>query len=134
MPENRLKGIYSRTGFRYLLSGATSFIVENLSFAIFFYSISLSLRTSNILSICVALVVNFLMSKYFVFSSNANAGRLSQQFAMYLALVGFNLIVSTLTISVLVEAGIEAYLAKLFITTLIVGWTYIIYNRIIFKK
>ncbi len=114
------------------MSGALSFCVENLFFNLFFYIVALNYVASNIGSISIALVVNFFVNRYFVFQ--LVKGNSIKQFVRYLILVACNLTVSTLLIGMLLQAGVEGYIAKFVVTVIIVCWTYIIYNKVIFKE
>ena len=119
--------------FRYFLSGVLSFTVENLSFLIFYYSIGIEVKLANILSITLALLINFFVSKYFVFRDNINSSTTHKQFIQYIMLVGFNLVVSTFSVATLVGRNLPAYIAKPIVTLFIACWTYLVYKLLIFK-
>lgn len=119
---------------RYIISGICSFLTENCTFLLFYYLLELSPMIANISSICIALSVNFFLSKYYVFSNPKNTSRITKQLPSYLLLVACNAAISTYSITILIAHSVPAYLAKLLITTLIICWTYFIYKRYIFKK
>ena len=118
---------------RYIASGLLSFLVENVSFMIFFYAISAGVEVSNIISISIALFVNFFVSKHYVFKDGKGSARTGRQFISYSVLVGINLVVSTILVSTLVNLDVPGYVAKPFVTLLVSGWTYIAYKRVIFR-
>jgi putative flippase GtrA len=117
---------------RYGLSGLLSFAVENIAFNGFYYLINFSPRVSNILSVCAALVVNFIVSKYFVFKNDGK--QIGQQLVQYIFLVTFNATFSTLLVGWLIDRHIAGYIAKFTATILIVSWNYLVYSRVIFKQ
>jgi putative flippase GtrA len=118
---------------RYIASGLLSFLVEIVSFMISFYAISAGVEVSNIISISIAVVVNFVVSKHYVFKGSNGSARTRRQFMRYSVLVGINLVVSTILVSRLVKLDVPAYVAKPFVTLLVAAWTYIAYKRAIFK-
>lgn len=118
---------------RYIASGILSFIVEYGVFLVLFYLLGLEVKISNILSVSVALLVNFFVSKNYVFVSNSYSKKTSHQFLAYVALVLTNVTLSTVVVSFLVHHNIAGYIAKPIVMVLIAGWTYIIYKKVIFK-
>lgn len=118
---------------RYILSGILSFAVENTSFIIFYYPLHLEVKVANIFSIGVALIVNFFVSRSFVFRHKGTKMVATKQFSQYIVLVLFNLTISTLSVAALVHRGVPGIIAKPAVTSVIVCWTYIIYKRLIFK-
>lgn len=117
---------------RYGLSGLLSFCIENLFFSLFFYAASLNYVASNIGSVGIALTVNFFVSKHFVFQSAKKNS--TKEFVKYLILIACNLTASTFLIGTLLRAGVQGYVAKFVVTIIVVSWTYIIYNKVIFKE
>jgi putative flippase GtrA len=128
-----MKKYLANQTFRYLLSGILSFSVENVSFSVFYYALSMGHVVSNVLSIVIALIVNFFVSKKFVFRDREEA-KVKTQFAKYALLVLVNLIISTNLIGFLIGKSVPAYLAKFLVTCLVITWTYFIYQKIIFVK
>ena len=128
-----MKKYLANQTFRYLLSGILSFSVENISFSVFYYLLSMDHVASNILSIIIALIVNFFVSKKFVFRDHEEA-KMKTQFAKYALLVLVNLIISTNLIGLLIDKSVPAYVAKFMVTCLVITWTYFIYKKIIFVK
>lgn len=118
---------------RYLLSGITTFLIENIVFSIGFYLVNVSYVYANITSICIAVLVNFYINKKFVFKNN-NQIKTQFQFFLYIVLVLINMVVSTWIIGLLLNEGIPGYIAKFVATAAIVFWTYIIYKKIIFTS
>ena len=119
---------------RYILSGILSFIIENSTFLILYYPLHLEVKLANVISICVALTVNFFVSKYYVFEDKASLIYAKKQFVKYTALVAVNLFISTVIVSTLVHHGLKGYLAKPMVTVVIAAWTYIAYKKLVFRN
>ena len=119
---------------RYLLSGITTFIIENISFSLIFYGTGKRLVLANVMSIAISGCYNFILSKFFVFNKTKNMGRTEIQLALYISIVIINTLVSTLLISGLVGRGFNPYIIKPLVTLLIVLWTFFIYKFVIFKR
>ena len=132
--EKNKNKIISERRYRYILSGLFSFGVENLSFLFFYYLLTIPPVKSNVLSILVALIVNFYTTKYFVFRNKTTKKNALKQAVAYVALVNLNILISTYMIVVLIDSGVAAYIAKPIITAATITWTYLLYNRVIFKK
>lgn len=118
---------------RYVISGIASFLTENATFSLVYYIIGTNARVANVFSILVALVVNFILNKYYVFTTADDTGRKPAQLIQYLVLIALNLAISTYLIGVLVDMGVPGFISKIFTSTLIITWTYIIYKKIIFR-
>jgi putative flippase GtrA len=131
--SERFAGIFRTRLFRYIVSGGVSFAVENLTFLLLYYPLSLEVKVSNVVSICIALIVNFVISKYFVFQNSSDRHSSIVQFLQYAALVVVNMTISTIAVSQLVYAGLPGFIAKPLITIIIAGWTYIVYRKLIFS-
>lgn len=115
---------------RYIISGGLSFLTENLSFLLFFYVLSIMVSAANVMSIIVALILNFFVSKHYVFDGSHAESKAAHQFLKYLVLVGLNMTVSTICVSSLVGHNVPGYVAKPAVTVMIAGWTYFAFRRI----
>jgi len=121
----------SNRSVRYILSGGISFVTENVIFYLFFYLFLSPVRAANVISILVALVVNFLLNKFYVFKNNTV--KRTVQLVQYVILVAINLLVSTFLVGLMVDAGLSGIIAKPLVTALIISWTYVIYKKVIFR-
>jgi len=119
---------------KYVVSGAISFGVENGSFLFLFYAWQVNVAVANVLSIAVALLVNFALNKYFVFNNASSSLKTRHQFARYVPLVSFNVLVSTLLVSALVHWRVPGFIAKPSVTLVVASWTYLAYKRFIFAS
>ena len=117
---------------RYVISGGLSFATENITFLFAFYVLDLTPAVSNVASVLVAVLVNFLVSKYFVFNSGTHAHSSKKQAVLYGMLIIFNLCASTLTIRFLIGRGVAGYLAKPLLAIVIAIWSYACYRKWIF--
>lgn len=128
-----LKKVMDHEASRYVLSGATTFLLENISFLVIFYSVSRKVVFANVASVVISGIYNFALSKFYVFRMTKHVGRTFHQLALYVAIVIINTLVSTLAIAWLLNNRLGAYLAKPAVTLLIAAWTFYIYKFIIFK-
>lgn len=101
---------------------------------LFIYFFSLEIKVSNVLSICVALVVNFIVSRKFVFRDEAMQRTPGLQALKYTILVVVNMGISTSLLVALVNGGWPEAIAKLTVTVIIAAWTYFMYRTVIFKN
>lgn len=117
---------------RYLVSGGSSFILEYGIFTILTH-MSIGLIISNSLSFMVGLAVSFLLHKAWSFAGDQYMDN-SKQFASYVVLAIINLVLTNIIIKVLVVSDLDSYIAKIICMVLIVGWNYVLLNKIIFKR
>ena len=119
---------------RYLISGVTSFCIENATFLVLYYGVKLHVRPANIASVLVALSANFLLTRYFVFRHNAPLKAAKSQLVRYGLLAVFNITASTYGVGFMVHSHVPGFVAKPLMTMLVACWNYVLYRTVIFKK
>lgn len=117
---------------RYILTGGTSFVAEYGSFLALVYIATASAWLSQAISYCIGLVVNFLLLKYWAFYGQ-NKDKARTHILKFGLLVAFNLPATTITMDLLIRAGVVPFLAKVAVVALATLWNYIIYDKLIFK-
>ena len=127
MPQKAVKVI------KYLITGGLSFVFEYGVFLLLVYVFSSKVWASQAISYSLALIVNFLLLRYWAFSHH-NTRAVTVQVPRYLLLAAFNLPVSTFFIHELNGIGIKPFLAKFIVVSVVAAWNYIVYDRIIFRQ
>lgn len=88
--------------------------------------------TANTLGILSGFLWSFLLNKYWAFSAGGNS---KIQFLLVCLLVFFNIIATSYLITVLqYNLNTPPERAKILMQIVVVGWNYLIYHHLIFKK
>ncbi len=126
-----IRKLLAKQGVRYVISGGTCYVADFCFFVTFYYGIHLGSGMANVCATLLSWMLNYSLSHYFVFRGQHHG--IGKSLPRYMALAGFNLVVSTLLIQFLVDSvGIQGYIVKPLINILIVGWTFIAYRRFVF--
>lgn len=128
-PENSTTGI-TKQGFRYLLIGGSSALVELLLFQGLLVMTPFSIAPSNVIAVVCATAYNFLLNRSFTFKSTSNPLR---SLILYLLLFVANTTFSTLFIQWVTDLGGSPVVAKLFTMACIMLWNFVLYRKLIFK-
>lgn len=140
---NLIKKLLSRSEIRYCLAGCGTFIVDNLVFNlhIFFGEFGLPFLgitafkeiLFNILGMIAGLIFGFIVNRNWSFKATGNV---SKQFFRCVLLFVFNLIVSSLFVSLLgevIESDFILAIARLSVSILIGVWNYFAYKFFVYK-
>lgn len=112
----------------------TSLICEYASFGVLFYALKVGVGLSQAASFFIGLVVGFMLNRAWTFKSGNFHHSAHYQFAQYVILGGFNLILSVLLIKYALSKIMPAIVAKACITALITCWNYLIMKNRVFKE
>lgn len=135
-----MKARLDTQGSRYIAVGSVTAFVEYVVFMIIMLVVldsSVKLNIAQTISFVVAMIVNFYGNRSVTFGGNNAKFTHSRkkQAARYLVLAIANLMLSNVIINVLVVIiGLPALVAKLFTMIVIVAWTYLVFQNVIFKK
>jgi putative flippase GtrA len=120
-----------RQASRYLITGFSSAAIE---FALLYACkelLGLSVLLSNSIALAIVFWFNFLVNRFWSFSSK---GDIKKQLIMYGCLFAFNLFASDIIMYLLNSvAGLHYLIAKIFAIGVIVCWNFIIYRKVIYK-
>lgn len=130
--QQRLQKLLAKKFVRYIINGILTAVVEYSTFLLCFYIGYLQINISNSVSYIVAMVVNFLLLRLWVFKSNNQY--VAVQVSQYVALVAVNFVISNAVIFVLSGLGLAGFIAKAATMTLIVMWNFVIMNKYIFNN
>lgn len=114
---------------KYSLSSIISFIVDYSLFALF--SIFLSITLSNIFARIISASINFTINKKIVFKSNKS---ILISLIEYALLAIFILVCNTLLLNLLVNIGINKFIAKLIVEISLFIISFLVQKTMIFKK
>jgi putative flippase GtrA len=117
-------------GFRYLLVGGASALIELALFNGIYYLLGHNAPLSNIIAVVIATCFNFLMNRTFSFKATTGFAR---SVVLYVSLFCFNLLFTTLATTALIAHGLLPLLAKLLTMGCVVLWNFVLYNKVIFR-
>ena len=115
---------------KYIIIGGTSAICELLLFTIF-DMLEISIVISNISSVIIATIINYLLNKFWAFKSQKAS---IKSLVLYIALFIFNITFSSQFIVFVSNAGVNGIVAKLISMILITCWNFVLYKKVIFKE
>ena len=124
----RLKKTH-RQFIKYLIVGGTTALCELVLFTFLLRGLHLSIIFSNIFAVVGATILNFFLNRTWSFQSNTELG---SSIVLYIALVCFNMGVSTYAIHFMVKLGYLDILAKLMTMAAITLWNFVLYRKLIF--
>ena len=114
---------------KYSLSSIISFIIDYSLFALF--SIILSITLSNIFARIISASINFIINKKIVFKSDKS---IIISLIEYALLAIFILVCNTLLLNLLVNIGINKFIAKLIVEISLFIISFLVQKTMIFKK
>jgi putative flippase GtrA len=128
------KAVRSRSAQRYLAVGVTSLAIDYSTLLICYRLFHTPLFIATSIAFCLGLFVNFLLNKYWTFTTAPrDAKQNARQALLYGVLVIFNLGFTNLFILSLGKAHIGPEITKPISTAIITLWNYVLYRKIIFK-
>jgi putative flippase GtrA len=121
--------LYRSSGFRFLLVGGASVVVDAGLLYVLHGLAGLRLEPATALAFLAGFVVNFALNRQWSFAST---GRLRHQLAAYLALVAANLVVTVVLVRALTALGLMYLVAKVFTTAALSVVNYLVSRKWIF--
>jgi putative flippase GtrA len=119
---------------RFLGVGAVAFSAEYALFALLHHW-QWRAGAAQALSFLFALVISFTMNRTWAFRTRqAPLHGQRIQFIQYAGLALFNLVLTTIVISLMVEHKVPALLAKVLIMGMVSCWNFLLYRTVIFKS
>lgn len=116
---------------RYLITGISSAALEIFLLFVFMRYMLLSVILSNTMALTTVFWFNFLMNKFWSFSSKRN---LKKQLFMYSFLFILNLGASNTIMHLLVNIlNLPSLISKAFAIGAIASWNFVIYKRLIYR-
>lgn len=121
--------LYRSSGFRFLLVGGASVVVDAGLLYVLHGLTGLRLEPATALAFLAGFMVNFALNRQWSFAST---GRLRRQLAAYLALVAANLLVTVVLVRALTALGLMYLVAKVFTTAALSVVNYLVSRKWIF--
>lgn len=121
--------LYRSSGFRFLLVGGASVVVDAGLLYVLHGLAGLRLEPATALAFLAGFMVNFALNRQWSFAST---GRLRRQLAAYLALVAANLLVTVVLVRALTALGLMYLVAKVFTTAALSVVNYLVSRKWIF--
>lgn len=133
----QLKKRFSPSAMRQLvkfgIAGAATFGTDYITFVIL-TTMSVPLYIAAPVSNLVGFSVSFTLNRLWVFGATKETQHheTKLQIALYVALLGLNMLFTYYFIFFTGKAGLSAYIAKLITMILITGWNFVLYKKVIF--
>lgn len=115
---------------KYIIIGGTSALCELMLFTIF-QIIGMSIFISNISSVIISTIINYLLNKFWAFKSQT---RSIKSLVLYIGLFIFNITFSSQFIVILSNVGVKSIVTKFISMILITCWNFILYKKVVFKE
>lgn len=116
---------------KFSLSSFTSFIIDYSLYSILIL-LTNNLVLSNIISRVISSITNYTINKKIVFKNKGNTFKSAcKYFLLVIVILGLNTILLNQLVNIF---GINAYIAKVIVEIFLFIFSYIIQNKIIFKK
>jgi len=115
------------------VAGAATFALDLVLLVLLKQNTSLPLAVDAATAFAVAALVNFALTRHWVFDTAAAAGRsASADLARYALLVGAGLALTAATVPLLAAAGVDYRIAKLLASGLVAAVNYVLLPRWVF--
>ena len=131
-----LQKVLNHSLVRYLIVGVLSLGVDYGSLLLLYRIVGVPLAVATTVSFLIGLVFNFLLTKFWTFSSAATkhgARQSARQVALVAVLVAFNIGVTNVVVVWLQHVHIGPEISKLLTTAMVTLWNYVLYKKVIFK-
>lgn len=115
---------------KFSLSSIISFIIDYISYIIFILLIS-NITIANILARIISITFNYTVNRKIVFNSKR---KVINSFSEYIILAISILIVNTIILNILINIGINKYIAKIIVELGLFYFSWTIQKRKIFKR
>ena len=131
--ETRLNaGIYKLI--RYLISGGTAALVNWATFFLLVHITKIYYLYASILAFIVSIGISFMMQKFWTFRDKLTQD-IHMQFARYIGVIVFSLILNTFLVYILVEKiSVWYLLAQIIATAIIAVINFFAYRHLVFHK
>lgn len=116
----------------FIAAGGLTFGVEYATFLVAYYVFDMSGVWANTVSFALALTVNFLLNRLWVFRAGAIGGAWRKQTAQYLVLACVNYMITNIGLQIFISAGLPAFAVKLGFIVLIACWNFLLFQKYIF--
>jgi putative flippase GtrA len=130
-----VRGLHRRLGelLRFGLVGGATFALDLGALFALRELTALPLALDAALAFGLAAVVNFVLSRQWVFPEAATGTRPAADFLRYAVLVGAGLLVTTVTVPLLAWAGLDYRIAKLVASGLVAALNFVVMPRWVFR-
>ena len=117
---------------RFIIAGATSAGIEMTSLVVMVEYLAVPLLTANVIAFTMTNLVNYVMSRYWVFNRKTSRKRI--EFPIFMFFVTCGLVINQIVLWYLVETlGVDYRISKVVAIGTVVVWNFFTRNNIIFK-
>lgn len=128
----RIQALANQQIVKYAFAGGSAFLTEYGVFLLLFRALEINVYVANSLSFCAGLLVSFLLNRGWAFKAQDFRLRRHHQFALYITLALFNLLMINVIVGVLSGLNISPVFGKICAMIAVVGWNFFIFRLVIF--
>ncbi|HJP96906.1 MAG TPA: GtrA family protein [Candidatus Saccharimonadales bacterium] len=130
--KHHLLGLYRHHFVRYIFVGGSTFAMDFLLLVFLHGVLGINVIIGATISYWTSIIYNFLMNRFWTFQATENT-QLGRHMALYGALLGCNYLFTITFIGVTGHFGVRYTVAKVLAVAIQMSWTYLVYQRYIFK-
>ncbi|RDB58979.1 hypothetical protein C1878_15915 [Gordonibacter sp. 28C] len=117
-------------GARYVIVGVASALLELIIFSVLYYVAQVSAAWASPVSLLCSTVLNYALSKNWSFKGDSS---ILKSLLLYVLLLCFNSIFSSIATQFFIDIGISALFAKLLTMSCVVVWNFFLYRKVVFR-
>lgn len=129
--RNLTKQAYKHRFIRYVFVGGTTFAIDIGLFSLLHSGLGWDILLANTISYWSAIAFNFTANRAWTFEAKDVA--IGRNLSLYLGLLVCNFAFSSVFLMIATGMGLDPRIAKIIATGLQTLWTYIAYNKIVFR-
>jgi putative flippase GtrA len=129
----RIKHLTGHSTSRYLVVGVSAFGADYALLLFTYYVVGLPLTIATSIGFFSGFAISFTFNKQWVFGGEQKK-RPARQVIEYLTLLAFNYLFTVWAISYLNDHGLQPFIGKLVVMTLVMCWNYTLFRWVIFTK
>ena len=133
MHGTRIKHLTGHSTSRYLVVGVSAFGADYALLLFTYYVVGLPLTIATSIGFFSGFAISFIFNKQWVFGGEQKK-RPARQVIEYLTLLAFNYLFTVWAISYLNDHGLQPFIGKLIVMTLVMCWNYTLFRWVIFTK
>ena len=133
MHGTRIKHLTGHSTSRYLVVGVSAFGADYALLLFTYYVVGLPLAIATTIGFFSGFAISFTFNKQWVFGGEQKK-RPARQVIEYLTLLAFNYLFTVWSISYLNDHGLQPFIGKLIVMTLVMCWNYTLFRWVIFTK
>lgn len=116
------------------MTGIAAFLIDYIILNIGFYTLHMSITVASTVGFVSGMFVSFYVNRYWVHGRKGSERKRARQIVEYTLLVILNYIFTVFMVNFLFEHGIQPYVGKIIVMSLVTLWNYVIFSKVIFSS